>query len=222
MPRVSVILTSWNKPAFLQEAINSVLAQTYRDFELLILDDNSDDPAIAPILDRYRKHPKCRVWESDVSPADRRLKVRYAVLANVGLQMATGWYVTYLCDDDLYLPHRLERMVERLDRVDCAVVYGAQRLVQDGREIGMRAATEILTDAYCKVDHSSVMHVKGVAEYVKGWDESPEYWRIADAMFWRRMNNAGYAFHPIPEALDIHRFHAASVSARLDLTGQPV
>lgn len=220
MPSVSVILTSWNKPDYLQEAISSVLAQTYRDFELLILDDNSDNTE--RVLSRYRGHPKCRVWVSDVAPAERPLRVRYAVLANVGLKMARGHYVTYLCDDDLYLPHRLERMVERLDRGDCLVVYGSQRLVQDGREIGVRPANEVLSDAYCRVDHSSVMHVKSAAERVGGWDESPEHWRIADAVFWRRLNQAGHAFHPIPEVLDVHRFNDLSVSARLDQVGQPV
>lgn len=220
MPSVSVILTSWNKPAFLCEAIRSVLTQTYRDFELLILDDNSDNTGT--ILARYHSHPKCRVWVSDVRPAERRMLVRYAVLANVGLEMARGRYITYLCDDDLYLPQRLGHMVERLERGDCEVVYGSQRLIQDGREIGYRQAAEILSDAYCKVDHSSVMHTKAAAEKVGAWDTAPEHWRIADAVFWRKLNRAGYQFHPITEVLDVHRFHDASVSARLDQTGQPV
>lgn len=211
MPRVSVLLTSYNKPQYLDQAVQSVLSQTWRDFELLILDDNSEGVD----LDRYRSHPLCRVWVSDVRPEERFERVRYAVLANVGLQMARGEYITYLCDDDYYLPQRLARMVERLDQ-GCEVVYGSQRLIHDDREIGVRAATEVLSDAFCRVDHSSVMHGRRVALEVGGWDEDKAHWRWADGIFWRKLNAAGHDFHPIPEVLDVHRYHDQSITSRIE------
>jgi spore maturation protein CgeD len=200
----------------LQEAIDSVLRQTYRDFELLILDDNSDLPFQRTILERYRNHPKCVVHVSDVSEAERRSEVRYAVLANVALEMARGDYITYLCDDDYYLPQRLERMVERLDTGDCTAVYGSQRLMRAGREVGIREATAVLDDPLCKVDHSSVMHTLDAGREVGGWDTSPQFWRMADGIFWRKLCAAGHYFHPINEVLDVHRFNRESVSERMD------
>jgi len=222
IPRVSVLLTTWNRPAMLQDAVMSVLRQTYREFELIVLDDNSDDPEQHRLLEYCDRHPKCRVWRSDVTASERGKKVRYAVLANVGLRLAAGEYITYLCDDDFYYKERLKRMVARLDRDGVQAVYGTQALLVDGQVTGYRAAVEVLEDAFCKVDHSSVMHTKAVANQVGGWDESPQNWRFADGVFWRKLNQAGHAFHPINEVLDAHRFHAGSVTSCIEATGAPV
>ena len=207
----------------LPEAVESVLSQTYQDFELLILDDNSDDPEQIRLLDRYAENPKCIVARSKVKPEDRKSKVRYAILANVGLKLASGEYLTYLCDDDYYLPHRLEKMVERLDAGDgVKVVYGSQLMLKDGKDAGVRAASSVpLTDAFCVVDHSSVMHVTEIGREVGGWDTDPQWWGIADAVFWRKLNRAGYAFYPIHDILDVHRFHSQSVSAKIQ-SGSPL
>lgn len=219
MPRVSVILTTLNRPEWLEFAIQSVLIQTYQDFELLILDDNSSDPGQLAVLERYIHNPRCVVARSRVTEADRSKRVRYAVLANVGLKMARGEYVTYLCDDDYYLPQRLEKMVARLDRGDeCRAVYGSQSLMRDGEISGTRRAHIILADAYCIVDHSSVMHATEIGREVGGWDEDPKWWGVADGIFWRRLNRAGYRFYPIADILDVHRFHDGSVQSRL-MTG---
>lgn len=128
--------------------------------------------------------------------------------------MARGEYITYLCDDDYYLPERLGRMVAGIAGHE--VVYGSQRLEYDGREIGVRPASEVLSDAFCRVDHSSVMHSRKVALEVGGWDEAREHWRWADGIFWRKLNLAGYKFYPIPEVLDVHRYHETSVTSRIE------
>ena len=212
MPRVSVLLTTWNRPVMLAEAIGSVLAQTMQDFELIILDDNSDDPAVLDVLAKYWADPRVVVYKSNVRPGERAAKVRYAVLANIGLRLARGEYVTYLCDDDLYLPRRLEMMAARLDQGDCRVVYGTQRVERDGELVMMRPAASVLHWASMIVDHSSVMHTAVSAVEAGGWPEDPIYWRHADAAFWDRLTAAGHLFYPVPEVTDVHRFHAGSVS----------
>lgn len=219
MPTVSVLLTSYNKPAMLAQAIDSVLLQTYQDFELLILEDNSPNPEVLKTVARYWDHPKVVVYKSNVTEEERPLRVRYAVLANVGLRIAHGKYITYLCDDDLYCPTRLERMVERLDKGDCEVVYGSQRCLhlKDGEwiELATRQAEKVLDKASMVVDHSSVMHTMKVGREVGGWVEHPRWWGLADAVFWDRLTEAGHLFYPIPEVLDVHRYHSGSVSEML-------
>jgi spore maturation protein CgeD len=218
-PRVSVLLTAYNRPGMLVKAIESVLAQTFTDFELIILDDNSPHPDQRQVMAQYWDTPQVRFYKDNIQNQDRRARVRYAVLANIGLKLADGDYITYLCDDDLYLPHRLEVMVKRLDRGDCQVVYGSQRLRYEsdgenynGPERGP-LATEILDDAWWKVDHSSVMHTKVVAMEVDGWDEDPQYWKYADAAFWRRLNKVGHKFYPVGEYTDVRLFHSNSETA---------
>lgn len=214
-PRVSVLLTSYNRPAMLAEAVESVLAQTYPHWELLVLDDNSSDPDVPQVLARYWNQPGVRIIKSDVAPADRRATARYATMINLGLQIATGEYITYLCDDDLYKPRRLELMAAKLAEGH-DVVYGSQEMLTqagDGwQQTGIRPAGAPLTRASCIVDHSSVMHTAAAGQIVGGWDDSPANWRMADAMFWDRLTGAGYVFHPVPEVTDVHRFHAGSVN----------
>lgn len=213
MPRVSVLLTTYNRPQMLAEAINSVLTQTCQDFELIILDDNSPpDLGMINVLMPVWGHPKVRIYKDDVQPGERAARVRYAVLANIGLALARGEYVTYLCDDDLYLPERLDMMVSRLDEGDCQVVYGSQRCERDGQLQFTRPAAAVLSKASCVVDHSSVMHTRAAGLAVGGWDEDPAHWRQADAAFWDRLTNAGHLFHPVYPFTDVHRFHAGSVS----------
>ena len=110
-PLVSVLLTSYNRPKMVQEAIESVLNQTYQNFELIILDDNSSEET-QKVLSRYLNGSKVKFYKSDVKDEDRWKEARYAVLFNVGLKMAKGELITYLCDDDYFLPQRLERMVK--------------------------------------------------------------------------------------------------------------
>ncbi len=219
-PGVSVLLTTYNRPQMLAEAVESVLAQTYTDWELLILDDNSEDPEQYRVLSRYWNEPKIRIYKDNVQPAERRDLVRYAVLANIGLRLAEGYFITYLCDDDLYLPHRLAAMTARLARGDCQVVYGSQSLHYEGDgadtpERGRLVQPEdILEDAWWKVDHSSVMHTAEAAQAAGGWNEDPQYWKHADSVFWRRLNAAGYRFYPVCEYTDVRRFHSGSETAQ--------
>ena len=212
-PRVSVLLTTYNRPGMLAEAVESVMAQTFTDFELIILDDNSSDPAQHEVLMGLWNRPQVRIYKDHVQSAERGARVRYAVLANIGLALAGGHYITYLCDDDLFLPERLALMTARLDRGDCHVVYGSQKLVRDGEDAGASMTRGVLDDAWWIVDHSSVMHTKAAAVAVGGWDEDPQYWRHADAAFWRRLTAAGYKFYDVPEFTDVRRYHAGSVSS---------
>ena len=106
-PRVSVVIPTFNRSRLLLRAVQSVLAQTYGDLELIVSDDASPDDT----LERLREIP------------DPRLKVfanaqRLGIVGNHehGLRQATGEFVIYLGDDDLMLPTALERLVEPLAR----------------------------------------------------------------------------------------------------------
>ena len=134
-PAVSVLLTSFNRPAFLQQAVESVLAQTMTDWELLILDDASADPGVTDYLRTVWDHPQVIVHKARVSPDDRPHACRYAVNANTGLRLATGRHITYLCDDDWYAPRRLEVMSGMLDAdPDLGVAYSWQAVTDVPRK----------------------------------------------------------------------------------------
>lgn len=121
VPHVSVITPFFNAEAFLAEAIDSVLAQTYPSWELVLVDDGSTDRSTAiarAYADRYPE--KIRYCEHEGHRNRGKSTSR-----NLGLTHARGRYVTFLDADDVFLSHKLERQVALLDaNPHAAMVYG--------------------------------------------------------------------------------------------------
>ena len=219
MPKVSVVMSCYNHAKFLKQAIDSVVSQTLEDWELLVMDDNSDDPKVKEILDSYTDE-RIKVYVSDVTDEERYEAARYAVLINKAVfTMATGEYITYLVDDDYYYPQRLEAMSRFLDdNPTIEVCYSAQDVVdEDGHKRGVRKFDEPLSKAWDAVDHNSVMHRKDLFFEVGGWPEGRNLWGGADAIFFKKINDRGIMFYPVPNyvSLEAKRYHVDSVQWKI-------
>jgi glycosyltransferase involved in cell wall biosynthesis len=120
-PQVSVIIIFLNAEAFLAEAIDSVLAQTYSDWELLLVDDGSTDRSTA-IAKEYRdRYPEQVRYFEHESHSNRGKSTS----RNLGLENARGCYITFLDADDVFLSEKLERQVALLKaNPDAGMVYG--------------------------------------------------------------------------------------------------
>ena len=105
-PRTSVIITSYNYARYLPPAIESVLAQTDRDFELIVVDDSSSDDSAA--VARSYSDPRVHVV---VQPHGGLPAAR-----NTGLRIARGRYIAFLDADDIWTPDKLARQCDLLDR----------------------------------------------------------------------------------------------------------
>jgi glycosyltransferase involved in cell wall biosynthesis len=120
-PLISAIIIFLNEEKFIQEAIESVFAQTYDNWELLLVDDGSTDSSTA-IARRYaEKYPeKVRYLEHD---GHRNLGM--SASRNLGFHNAKGEYISFLDGDDVWLPHKLEQQVAILEsQPEAAMVYG--------------------------------------------------------------------------------------------------
>lgn len=113
MPRVSVIIPTYNRADLLAEAIDSVLGQSFQDFELLAVDDGSTDNT-AELVASYGPPVRYIYQENRGQGAAR----------NAGLQTARGEYVAFLDSDDLWEPKKLALQVATLDeKRECSLVY---------------------------------------------------------------------------------------------------
>jgi glycosyltransferase involved in cell wall biosynthesis len=106
MPKVTIIIPCYNLGHFLDEAVDSALAQTFGDFEILIVDDGSTDPATRSLLDDYTR-PKTRLLRTEHVGVTRA--------RNLAIAEATGEYLSFLDADDKMHPRFLERTVGVLD-----------------------------------------------------------------------------------------------------------
>ncbi len=113
-PMVSVIVPTFNRPERLREALQSVLAQTYQDFEIIVVNDGTSD--IRPVLNALNAGGRITSITHD---RNRGL----AAARNSGLRAAKGKYVAYLDDDDRYLPDHLETLVTFLEQSECNAAY---------------------------------------------------------------------------------------------------
>ena len=125
--RFSVIINSYNGDAWIAEAIDSVLAQTCADWEMIVFDDKSSDKTVE--VARSYGDPRIRIIVSE-----RRLGISEA--RNAALAEAKGEWIAFLDQDDLWLPHKLRSQSERIDADksgDLGIVYGRTRRFEGPR-----------------------------------------------------------------------------------------
>lgn len=103
MPKFSIIIPTHNRSHLLQRAIASVLNQTYSDFELIIINDGSDDDT-ANLLANYVTHEVKLKYQSNQQPKGA------AAARNAGILLANGEYICFLDDDDAYMPEFLQEV----------------------------------------------------------------------------------------------------------------
>src|SRR2546425_4517225 len=105
-PLVSVVMTSYNHEGYLADAIDSILSQTFQDFELIIVDDGSTDHS-QRVISQFHD-PRIRAFfQENQGPS---------VAANRAVQLAAGKFVATHASDDKSAPNRLERQVAYLDQ----------------------------------------------------------------------------------------------------------
>src|SRR5689334_12542250 len=123
-PTVSVVMIFLNAEKFIREAIESIIAQEYRDWELMLVDDGSGDGSTL-IARRYAEdHPGRIQYIDHEEHANRGMSAS----RNAGIRRSRGRYIAFLDADDVWLPQKLRRQVEILEsHPDAVMVYGASR-----------------------------------------------------------------------------------------------
>lgn len=205
--KISVIIPTYGTPCFLEKAIQSVINQTYQDWELIIVDDNNPET-------EARKETEALV--NGFLQKDKR--VRYikhlknsngAVARNTGSANASGKYIAFLDSDDEYVPERLEKCLDVIEKCDSTVAgvytgcefrkhgktYNVIRNVQSGNYL-----VETLACTFMFCTGSNIFIRKSVLDELNGFDE--KFLRHQDYEFLVRVFEK-YELKAIPEVLVI-------------------
>ena len=186
MPLVSVIVPTFNRGHFIGQAITSVLNQTYENIELLVVDDGSTDDteAVAASFDDRRLH-YIKLAQNVGRSAAR----------NLGLKSTTGKFITFLDSDDYYLPEKVERQVEFLNKhAEFSMAYTASGCFTDeNKPIFYHYRAPVSGDIYPElaffkpltITLPTVMLRREVLDTVGGFDERMS--RFEDTDMWRRI-----------------------------------
>ncbi|OHA69199.1 MAG: hypothetical protein A3B24_00235 [Candidatus Wildermuthbacteria bacterium RIFCSPLOWO2_01_FULL_48_16] len=194
-PLVSIILPTFNREKTLAKAIESALSQTYRDFELLVVDDASQDKTQSILLEYARK---------DVRIVGIRNEKNSGLVRslNKGVQCAKGAYIARLDDDDFWLdPRKLEKQVAFFEKhPKCVLTGGGQvRVDEKGKEITRLMFPETDEEIRSRMlftnpfSHTSVLFRKDAWEKAGRYDETlifSEDWDL-----WMKLASVGTCYN---------------------------
>ena len=212
--KISVVIPVYNGERFLPEAIESVLGQSHRDFEVLLVDDGSTDGSRG-IMQRYAQS------DARVRFITQENRGRCEA-ANRGLEEARFDWVARLDADDVFLPRKIERQLQYLAEYPEARVIGTLGyfINEEGRRLGFIGTAGPFDETGFRKHfengvpirfiHSSVMmHRKTVLD-AGGY--RTEFRQVEDTDLWNRLAERGHPLLTVPEPLVLYRIHGRSVS----------
>lgn len=203
LPEVSVIVPTYNRADLIRDSIDSVLNQTFQDFEIVVIDDGSTDNT-KNIVEEY---------------SDSRIKYFYQKNAglnaarNSGIRESCGKYIAYIDSDDIWEPTKLEKQVRVLEKFpDVGLVYcGSSLIDENGSPAGKRPLISHRGYVFEKIikynflyNGSIVLFRRDCLEKVGLFDEQTV--RMTDWEFYLRFA-IYYKFYGIPEYLIKYRVH---------------
>lgn len=212
-PLISVCMPVYNAKRYVAEAVESILSQTFRDFEFLIIDDGSTDGSL-DILHRYAtQDPRIRLWSGP--------NVGYVPRLNEMLALARGPLIARMDADDVSIPDRFARQVEFLrDHPEVDVVGSAMTCIDQrgytltdwAFPVAHDAIQDLALTGSCPFSHPSVIMRRKAVLAVEGYKE--ELAPAEDYDLWLRMGERGQLAN-LPDILVRYRMHDQSVSTLL-------
>ena len=228
-PKISIIIPAYNASNYLTEAIDSALAQTYPNVEIIVVNDGSkDDGATRDVAMSYGD--KIRYFEKENGGSSSAL--------NMGIANMTGEWFSWLSHDDLYIPEKLEKQIEYINALGIDVpkllkhiFFAASDLIDaNGKTIRLSdpaqaRRTKEKIDAFPHNGYliaepteylfhgcSCLVHRAAFAD-VGAFDEDLRL--LNDVDMWYRLQAADYKIHYLPESLVKGRVHAKQISKNI-------
>ncbi|MEI7612323.1 MAG: glycosyltransferase [Betaproteobacteria bacterium] len=207
IPIISIIIPTFNHAEYLREALQSICAQTFCDWEAIVINNFSEDDTIEVVasFDDSRIHLE-NFRNSGVIAASR----------NRGIELARGRYLAFLDSDDKWYPEKLARCIPFFSAGAELVGHGLQwigdqkRVVFCGPE-NMASFSALLYEGCCLTTSSTIVE-KHLVLAAGGFSEDPAIVTAEDYHFWMKLAQRGIKVHFIREVLGEYRVHSANQS----------
>lgn len=208
MVKVSVVIPTFKRNDFLEKAIQSVLQQTFQDFEILVVDDNGEENTFRKnnrlLMKKYDKHKSIHF----VFPTNN---VGGSLARNFGIKHSKGEYVAFLDDDDFFYPTKLETIIHIAEASsERASLFYAWTKSSGGKEYCNTyngRGTSILFDLFkddCLAATSQWIIRRDALLKVSGFDDTPAK---QDSIVTFKLLDAGYSVRCVPEILSEYNEH---------------
>lgn len=215
-PLISVIIPTFNSENFIRQTILSVLNQTYKNLEIIIVDDGSKDQTVSIINLFVQKDKRLKIFQTGPSG-------RPSVPRNKGVEKATGEYIAFLDSDDLWTKTKISRQVKVLEEnpeiiftYSMSITFGDVNIFSPNYELlplPFRAAKNYdgLLNIGNTIPLSSVLIKSDVLKEAGGFDEDHEL-KIEDYDLWLRLSKI-HKFYFLPRIQVFYRVHKNQFSA---------
>lgn len=205
---VSVIMPVYNAEKYVAFAIDSVLAQKYSDWELLVINDCSTDSSIAIINKYAEKDQRIRLFHTENasgSPTTPR---------NIGVKMAKGRYIAFLDSDDVWLPNKLEEQVPLFENPDIVIVFSNyEKMTETGLRSNRIICAPRVTDYKRLLKGNVIGNVTGVYDTRKVGKFFFQSVHHEDYVLWLSILKRGYIACNTNTVTALYRLRRQSVSS---------
>jgi teichuronic acid biosynthesis glycosyltransferase TuaG len=212
MAKISIITPTYNSSKFIKRTINSVINQTYKDWEYLIVDDYSTDNTVELVNEFAKKDPRIKLLKTMKNSGGP------ATPKNVGIENATGKYVAFLDHDDEWRLTKIEKQLnsfeksknKRIGIVSCLlnIKDNNGNLLYKHKENYKNQPSKHLANGNFIVTSSCVMTKLSILKEVGLFD--PEFRTSDDWDMWVKISEKGYEFDFIPEYLVDYIIHGSN------------
>ncbi|OGZ02428.1 MAG: hypothetical protein A2430_02025 [Candidatus Liptonbacteria bacterium RIFOXYC1_FULL_36_8] len=208
-PKISVLMSVYNGKKYLKEAIDSILNQTFRDFEFIIINDGSTDTT-ADILSSY-SDPRLKIITNPVN-------LDLTKSLNIGLNLAKGEFIARQDADDLSLPNRLEKQLSFMEKNKDISLIGSWAKIIDNKGQFVKNNYSPSDSDFLKFQinfiknpliHSSIFFKRDILKEVKQYDKNFIY--AQDFSFYSKIIRK-YKISVVPQILIKYRDHAETIS----------
>lgn len=204
---VSIITPLHNSERYVSETIDSVRAQTYANWEMVIVDDCSTDGSVALVRKYQKMDPRVRLLSLPTHGGP-------AVARNTGIGDAKGRYVIFLDSDDLWFPHLLQTELSFIAEKEAAIVFASYERSLEDRKTSV--GPFIVPEQVCYKDllkTCSISCLTGMYDTAKvGKVYMPDFPKREDYGVWLEILRRGHVAWGITEPLALYRMRKGSVS----------
>lgn len=207
-PKVSIVMPSYNSAPCIAQAIDSVIRQDFSDWELLIVDDASDDGTPDLVRSRYLHDPRISIHVLSQNQGA-------AIARNTAIERARGRFIAFLDSDDYWFPEKLESQVPALETSDACLAFSQYKIMQGDDE-----TSAVIANAPLNLHYADLLRGNPIGCLTAIYDTKktgkvfmPLVRRRQDWGLWLRLLRGGQRAIGLQKPLAVLRIRKGSLSA---------
>lgn len=202
---ISIVISTFNGAKYIEDCLDSILNQTYDDYEVIITDDNSSDNTYDIIKKYAQIDNRIKIY--------RNIRHNHSLALNMGIEMSKGKYIARIDQDDIMLPNRLEFQTNFMDKNPDFVVcsswfetFGSFNSIYNEKKGEIQDIITLMLLGNPIANPTAMIRKSFIDNYKIRYDE--RFYYAEDYKFWFEIAKLGGNFYVLPEILQKYRIHA--------------